>query len=203
MKHDAYRTHLFRLTTGLAALLLAGTAWAHPGHHEHVHNLFAAGLTHPLTGFDHLLAMLAVGLWSALTHQNLRQAIFTPASFLVLLFCGAMAGMAGTRLPGIEPMILASLLVLGLLVASRRSVPQWASMALVGFFAVFHGLAHGAELPHGGAAWNFVVGFMLSTLALHVTGLLVGFQLKQYSHWITRLVGAGIAAYGVSLFVAL
>lgn len=202
MKNNLQRIVNSRTFAGMAALLLASAAWAHPGH-EHVGNLFVAGLTHPLTGFDHLLAMLAVGLWSALSHQSVRQAIYTPASFLALLFLGAVAGMAGVRLPGVEPMILASLLVLGLLVASSRSVPQWASMALVGFFAIFHGLAHGAELPHGDAAWTFVIGFMLSTLALHVAGLLVGFQLKQRNHWLTRFVGAGIAAYGISLFATL
>lgn len=203
MKHAVYATRLASFTVGLMVLAFTGAVWAHPGHHEHTHSLLVAGLTHPLTGFDHLLAMLAVGLWSALTHQRLRQAILTPASFLVLLFVGAVTGMAGMRLPGIEPMILASLLVLGLLIASRRAVPQWASMALVGFFAVFHGLAHGAELPAGEGAWGFFAGFMFSTLALHMTGLLVGFQLKQYSHWLTRLVGAGIAVYGISLFAAL
>jgi urease accessory protein len=160
------------------------------------------GLTHPLTGVDHLLAMFAVGLWSALTHENIRAAIWTPVSFLCLLLVGALLGMAGLSLPAIEPIIMASLLVLGLLVASRVSLPNWASAALVGFFALFHGIAHGAELPMGGSAAAFIVGFMLTTFALHIVGLATGFTFKQRGLWLTRLAGAGIAAYGVALFAA-
>ena len=190
---------------GLAALLTTTASWAHPGHigHEHASDLLAAGLAHPLTGVDHLLAMLAVGLWSALTHQSVRAAVLAPASFLVLLLAGAVAGMSGFWLPGVEPMILTSLLVLGLLIAARRSVPDWAGMLIVGFFAIFHGWAHGAELPQGQGALAFVGGFMLSTLALHVAGLLAGFHLKRRSRLITQIVGAGIAVYGVGLFAAL
>lgn len=203
MKHAVCSNRLSIFAAGLTGLSLTGAAWAHPGHGEHTPNLLVAGLTHPLTGFDHLFAMLAVGLWSALSHQTLRQAITTLASFLALLLLGALAGMAGMQLPANEPMILVSLLVLGLLVASRRATTQWASMALVGFFAIFHGLAHGVELPDGDGAWSYVVGFMFTTLGLHLLGVLAGFQLKQYNHWITRFVGVGIAAYGISLFAAL
>ncbi|NYT63772.1 HupE/UreJ family protein [Alcaligenaceae bacterium] len=192
-----------RATGAIGLTLLAGAAIAHPGHeHEITGNIFAAGLLHPLTGFDHLLAMLAVGMWAALTHQTFRQAIWTPVSFLCLLLIGALAGVAGLRLPAIEPVIMASLFVLGLLLASRLALPKWAGAALVGFFALFHGLAHGAELPVGASASVFIAGFMLSTLALHLAGLASGFALKQRSQWLTRLVGAGIAAYGVVLFAA-
>lgn len=191
------------LLFGALLTMLSGAAFAHPGHIEHAQNMFSAGLAHPLTGLDHMLAMLAVGLWSALTHQTMRQAIFTPIIFLVLLLAGAMLGMAGLQLPVVEPMIIASLFVLGLLVATRLVVPQWAGFAIVGVFALFHGAAHGTELPASGSAMAFVAGFMASTLALHMAGLLGGFQLKLHDGRISRVLGLGIAAYGASLLAGL
>ena len=185
----------------LGLTLVSGAALAHPGH-EIPGNMFLSGLSHPLTGIDHLFAMLAVGLWSALTHDNIRSALWTPVSFLSLLLVGALLGMAGVTLPAIEPIIMASLLVLGLLVASRAALPTWASTALVGFFALFHGMAHGSELPIGGSAAAFIAGFMLTTFTLHVVGLAAGFAFKQRGLWLTRIAGAGIAIYGVALFAA-
>lgn len=114
-----------------------------------------------------------------------------------------MMGMAGVRLPGVEPMIMASLLVLGLLVASRTVLRGWVSYALIGFFALFHGLAHGMELPYNGNAMTFVAGFMTTTFALHLIGLFAGFQLKRYNKWIPGALGAGVAAYGAILFVGM
>lgn len=184
-------------TIGFA--LMSGAALAHPGHAVS-NNVFLDGLLHPLTGFDHLLAMLAVGMWAALTHKDIRHAIWTPVSFLCLLFVGALIGLTGASLPPIEPMIMASLFVLGLLLAIRVSMPAWASAALVGFFALFHGMAHGSELAAGASAAPFIAGFMLSTFALHAIGLAGGFALKQHGQWLTRIAGTGIAAYGVVLF---
>lgn len=188
-------------TRALGLALVSTTVLAHPGH-EIPGNMFLSGLSHPFTGIDHLFAIFAVGLWSALTHDNLRSAIWTPVSFLALLLIGALLGMAGVHLPAIEPIIMASLLVLGLLVASRISLPNWAGASLVGFFALFHGIAHGSELPVGGSATAFILGFMLSTFTLHVTGLTAGFTLKNKGLWLTRVAGAGIAAYGIALFTA-
>lgn len=190
----------FGTLAGLGLALSSGVAWAHPGH-EHLASggSFAAGFIHPLTGFDHLFAMLAVGLRAALTHDNVQQALRTPASFLCLLLAGALLGIAGITPPAIEAMIMASLFVLGLLVATRLSLPGWAGAALVGFFALFHGIAHGSELPLGSSAVAFVGGFMLSTLALHLVGLTTGFALKQRGAVLARVTGIGIAAYGVAL----
>ena len=190
--------------TGAAALaLMSGAALAHPGHeHALSGHVFEAGLLHPLTGQDHLLAMVAVGIWAALSHTSMRQAIWTPTAFLCLLLAGALAGMAGLSLPGVEPVIVASLLVLGLLVASRATLSGPASAILVGFFALFHGMAHGSELPAGTGATAFIAGFMLSTLVLHGLGLAGGFALKQRAIWLARATGAGIAAYGVSLLAS-
>lgn len=188
---------------GVALATLAAAAWAHPGHIGHLHGeALAAGLAHPLTGFDHLFAMLAVGVWAALTHDKLRDAVWSPLSFAALLLVGAVVGIAGLRLPVVEPFIMASLLVLGLMVALRLKLPQWAGATLVGFFAFFHGLAHGSELPGSAeTAWSFVAGFMITTVLLHVTGMLFGFQMKARSQWLARFTGGGIAAYGAALML--
>lgn len=188
-----------------ALMLLAGTAQAHPGHigdHE-TFDMFVSGFTHPLTGIDHLLVMLAVGIWSALTHKTLREAIALPFIFAALLLVGAGLGVAGVRLPAVEPMIMASLLVLGLLVASRYTMKNSYSFVLVGLFAMFHGLAHGMELPHGNGAVAFVFGFMVTTLALHLVGLFAGFKIKGQARWVSSILGAGIAGYGAFLFAGL
>lgn len=194
-------------TTGLHAVrivalaLPSSAALAHPGHESVMGgSMFAAGMLHPLTGTDHLLAMLAVGLWAALAHKSLREAIWTPISFLCLLLVGALAGIAGMSLPAVEPIIMASLLVLGLLTASRIALPGWAGGALVGFFALFHGLAHGAELPAGNGVAAYIAGFMLATLMLHAAGLTAGLALKGRAAWLARAAGAGIAAYGAALY---
>ena len=186
----------------LGLLGLSTSAGAHPG--DLLHNLsnhaFSQGLLHPLTGFDHLFAMLSVGVWAAMTHGSLRKALWAPVSFVVLLLVGAVLGIAGLRLPFVEPLIMASLLVLGLLVATRLQLPTAAGNAVVGFLALFHGLAHGSELPGGTeTAWTFVAGFTLMTAALHFTGMLLGFQLKKRDQWLARIAGGGVFAYGVSL----
>lgn len=199
--HSFFRSVCLFTTRALGLVLVSTAVLAHPGH-EIPGNMFLSGLSHPLTGIDHLFAMFAVGLWSALTHNSLRSAIWTSISFLALLLTGALLGMAGVHLPAIEPMIMASLLILGLLVATRITLPNWAGALLVGFFAVFHGIAHGSELPVGGSATAFILGFMLTTFALHVSGLAAGFTLKSKGLWLTRIAGAGIAAYGISLFAS-
>lgn len=192
------------LSVSVAASTLAcGVAMAHPGHlHEAAANMLASGLLHPLTGLDHLFAMVAVGLWAATTRDNLSQALWAPFVFASLLLLGALAGLNGMRLPAVEPMIVASLLVLGLLLATRLALPGVAGAAVAGFFAVFHGLAHGVELPAGGSAASFIAGFMLSTAALHALGLAAGLALKRRSTWLPRLAGAGTAAYGLALLAA-
>ncbi|AFK61986.1 urease accessory transmembrane protein [Advenella kashmirensis WT001] len=128
------------ITIGTLLGLTATAVFAHPGHIDQAqHSMFAAGLLHPLTGLDHLLAMLAVGLWSALTHQSLRRAMLAPVVFLIMLFAGAMLGIMGVQLPLVEPMIMASLLILGLLVATRKSINEMVGFVIVGAFACFTG----------------------------------------------------------------
>ncbi len=170
-------------------------ALAHAGADGAAHHGLLAGLLHPLTGTDHLLAMLAVGLWTALAARERADRWRAPLAFAALLLAGALAAAAGLQLPGIEPMIAASVLVLGLLVASGLHLPPWAAAALVGGFAWFHGAAHGQEL--GGAA--ALAGMVLATAALHVAGLGAGLWLRPRSAWLARALGLATAAYGVLL----
>lgn len=160
------------------------------------------GALHPLTGLDHLAAMLSVGAWSTLNPRNAvsgRHLLAAPAAFAATLLVGALAGLAGLQLPVVEPMIAASLLVLGLLVASRTALPTGLGAALVALFALFHGLAHGAEL--GGHAMAALLGMVGCTVALHASGMALGHAMRQsrVSRWSTRLAGLGVALFGGSL----
>lgn len=191
------------LSVATVLTMSTSIASAHPGHLIHDPSdttMLLLGFLHPLTGVDHLLAMVAVGIWSSMMLRTVRQAILTPLLFLVVLLAGAVSGIAGMRLPGIEPVIMASLLVLGLLLASRATVRDWVSISLVSFFALFHGLAHGMELPPGGLAAAYVAGFMAASLVLLLVGLFAGFQLKRSNRWVARTLGAGLATYGAILF---
>lgn len=177
-----------------ALLALAPTlALAHAGHAHHEHG-FAAGFSHPFTGLDHLAAMLAVGLWSALSQRG-RAMLLAPLSFASLLLAGALLGAAGLNLPGVEPMVAASVLVLGLVAAARWRLGGGASAALVGGFALFHGLAHGGELQ-GGAA---LAGMVAATALLHALGLGLGLKLRALAPAWSRGAGGLIALVGVGL----
>ena len=135
----------------IAAYALSTYAAAHPGHEVDAHGIsFMDGLLHPLTGLDHLAAMLAVGLWSALSATSARRIWLAPVAFAGMLLVGALLGLNGLALPAVEPMIAASLLVMGLLVATRAKLPLAVTAGVVGVFAVFHGIAHGTELAGGG-----------------------------------------------------
>ncbi|MBO4120042.1 HupE/UreJ family protein [Cupriavidus gilardii] len=196
---------------GLAAMLASAPALAHPGHDvASVGASLASGLLHPLTGADHLLAMVAVGVWSALAvgagGGGGVGVLRVPLAFVALMLVGAVLGLAGLALPAVEPMIAASLLVVGLLVALRARMPAGAAMALVGGFALFHGYAHGAELPASAGALPavlaYVGGFAAATVALHLAGIAAGTVLRRHAPWLARAAGAGVALYGVGLMVA-
>jgi urease accessory protein len=182
----------------LAASLAAGVAEAHtfgaPGAG------FARGFAHPLGGFDHLLAMLAVGLWASQLGGRALWAV--PAAFVAMMVGGAVAGWAGVPVPGVEPAIALSLLVLGLVVTTATRLPVALGAALVGVFALFHGHAHGAELPQAASALAYGGGFVAATALLHGLGLAVGLVARERFTWAMRLGGAGIAAAGVVLMIA-
>ena len=177
-------------------------ALAHTGVDAGMHHGFVTGFMHPLTGMDHLAAMLAVGAWSALTVTPAWRA---PAAFVALLVAGAAAGFAGLSVPGVEPMIAASVLVLGLLVAVQKKMPWVLAAALAGVFAFFHGAAHGYELA-GGAGLSAVAalaGMALGSGLLHVAGMVLGKALMQRHQWLAKAAGAATAALGAFMLTRL
>lgn len=185
----------------LAAVVLSaapGLALAHLGNDAGLHHGlgFLAGLEHPFTGLDHLLAMVAVGIWSAMTTKRIWLA---PASFAGMLLVGALLGAAGLSLGGIEPIIAASLLVLGLLVAARVHLPGPAGASLVGAFALFHGVAHGTELAGANVFAAALAGMLLGTLLLHLAGIGIGLTLNARNPWWSRVLGGGVALLGGGL----
>ena len=190
---------LIRLALSSAAVALPSLAMAHVGADAGNHHGFSAGFVHPLTGTDHLVAMVAVGMWSALTARNTeaRTLAVAPLSFAALLLTGALLATAGLGFLAIEPMIAASLLVLGLLVALRQAMAPALGAALVGGFALFHGAAHGGELG-GGAA---LAGMVVATALLHGVGLVLGRVLRERSVWLPRVAGLSSAAFGLSLML--
>lgn len=158
-----------RIAATAILVALPGAALAHPGHEV---GGFTHGLMHPLGGLDHVLAMVAVGLYAALLGG--RALWLVPATFVGVMAIGGVIGAAGYPLPYTEAGIALSVIVLGLAVALRVSLPMLAAMALVGLFAIFHGHAHGAEIPQGASGLTYAAGFLFATAFLHATGIAIG-----------------------------
>jgi urease accessory protein len=181
-----------------AALLLPALCLAHVGSDAGDHHgtaALAAGFAHPFTGFDHLAAMLVLGVWSALTA---RRVWLAPIAFVATLAIGALVGSAGIAMPSVEPMIAASLLALGLLLAIGAKLPAIGGVAVAAVFALFHGAAHGQELAGHGALWA-IAGMVVATALLHTAGIGLGMLLRQRSVWWPRVAGAAVALFGVAL----
>ena len=180
------------------ALLMASPALAHLNPDEH--GSFAAGFSHPTSGADHILAMVAVGLWAALLGGKALWAV--PTAFVGAMTLGFLASLAGMPLPFVEPMIMASIVVLGLLVAISARLPLAAVASVVAAFAIFHGHAHGAEMG-GASALTYLAGFAVATALLHAAGLGLGLILGRASA-IPVLRGAGVvvAAAGSAMTLA-
>jgi len=187
---------LRRLAVCLAALLAATPALAHPGDPGHG---IAHGFAHPFGGLDHLLAMLAVGAWAAQLGGRARWLV--PAGFVGAMMLGAVAGLVGIALPLVEAGIAASVLLLGLMVALVVRMPTGVSAALVAIFAVFHGHAHGSELPVGESALAYALGFVAATVALHGAGLAAGLLSSRLGRGLVRAGGAGAAAAGLAMML--
>lgn len=193
----------FITSAGLLLALFVGTtsvAFAHTS--GGIGGGFASGFTHPLNGLDHIAAMVAVGLWGAFLG---RPAIWLlPVVFpLVMTFGGAM-GIMGIPVPAVETGIAVSAIVLGLMVALAAKPPLWVAAVLVGVFAIFHGYAHGAELPRAANPLAYSVGFVVATGLLHLCGIAVGL-LVQWSagHGAVRAGGAVISLIGVAFLLGL
>ncbi|KQU74899.1 MULTISPECIES: HupE/UreJ family protein [unclassified Rhizobacter] len=195
-RSTAWRAAAVALSLGLPALAFAHTG-ADAGRHHDAIGALAAGFSHPFSGLDHLAAMVAVGLWSAL---GSRRVWLAPLAFGGTLLAGALIGLAGLMLPAVEPMIAASLLVLGLLVATNARLPAAAGAALAAVFALFHGLAHGAELAGPTAAFA-LTGMVAATALLHGAGIGLGLLLRSRSAWLPRVAGSAVALFGIALLV--
>jgi urease accessory protein len=188
-----------RFAASAALALLPAAMFAHEGHD---HGGLAAGLAHPWTGADHLLAMVTVGLLAARIGGHGRWLV--PLGFVLPMALGGLLGLAGMSLPGVEWGVAASLLVFGALVASKRTPSPWIAAAVVAPFALCHGFAHGAELPAGAGGAGYVAGFLAATCALHAIGLGAG-QLAATVRQpgIVRVAGAAVAAASLLLLASL
>ncbi|BBK33907.1 urease accessory protein [Stella humosa] len=155
--------------------LLPAVAMAHTGV-DHASG-FAHGMAHPAGGLDHVLAMVLVGVLAF--QMGGRARLLLPASFVGVMAVGGLAGMAGFTLPLVEAGIALSIVVLGAAVAFGVRAPMAVAMGLVGFFAIFHGYAHGAEMPANAGGLGYAAGFLLATAALHAAGLGLGWLVAR------------------------
>ncbi|CAN5715394.1 HupE/UreJ family protein [soil metagenome] len=192
MTKDHRGQRLLAVCAGLC--LVSGPAFAHTG--TGLAGGFTSGFLHPLTGFDHLLAMVSVGLWGAFLGRPLIVAL--PVIFPAVMAIGGVLGMLNVPLPPVEIGIAVSVLVLGIAIAGAIRAPIWAACAVVAVFAIFHGYAHGKELPSAADPIGYSVGFMLATGSLHLVGIGIG-ALNHYRGGVvlTRALGGLIALTGV------
>ena len=182
-----------------AGLLLPSYAHAHVGVGET--SGFMYGLAHPAGGLDHVCAMLAVGLWAA--HAGGRSVWVVPLTFIGVMALGGALLLLGLGLPFVEPGIALSVLLLGVLIAASVRLPLWLGSSMVGLFALWHGYAHGAELPQLASGIGYAPGFMLATALLHAAGIASVLGMRRWARErAIHATGAGIALCGVCLAVA-
>lgn len=188
--HDMHIRNLTLLVLAAAA----PAAWAH-GQGAHTHDAgLIAGMLHPFSGLDHLLAMVAVGLWAA--QQGGRTLWVLPLSFISAMAIGAAMGMAGVTFAVMEAGIALSVLALGVLVALRRRMFLPLAALLTGLFALFHGVAHGQEMPLAASPWGYGLGMLAATALLHGLGAFAGMQVRQR---LLGLTGTAITLAGIGM----
>jgi urease accessory protein len=189
---------LKKVMSALVLLLMAPAVMAHgEGIHAHSAGLIA-GFSHPVSGLDHLLAMVAVGLWAA---QKGGRALWAlPVTFVSLMALGSAMGVMGVALPGMEAGIALSVLVLGLLVAVQSAWSLQLACATVALFALLHGIAHGAEMPLAASPWGYGLGMLAATAMLHGAGVFAGVRVRQI---VLRLTGAAISLAGFGMMFSL
>ena len=185
--------------SAVALTLLPVTASAHVGVGD-THG-FMHGFSHPLSGIDHILAMVAVGLFAA--QLGGRALWLMPLTFVSVMALAGVAGMGDVKLPLVEIGIGMSVVVLSLAVAFQLNVPTLVAMALVGFFAIFHGHAHGTEMPESASGLAYGVGFVCATALLHAIGVGLGLAIGQagrsYSRRIAQVGGGAMAIAGIAM----
>jgi urease accessory protein len=187
-----------RRLPALAGMLLfylafGQSAFAHSGSAAAIG--LESGFMHPITGLDHLVAMVAVGLWGA---QLGNPAIWTlPITFPLVMALGGLLGVAGIDLPLTEPIVAFSGIALGVLIALRARPALWVAALIVGIFAIFHGYAHGRELPQAADPLSYGVGFVVATGLLHLCGIVLGVLIRwPLGERVVRTCGAGIGCVG-------
>jgi len=189
----------FYKTSVFLALVLYCTIFSASAHTGHEHSLgFTSGFAHPWSGLDHMLAMFAVGLWA---YQTGKKAVWIiPSSFIGLMSIGFLTGMNGHTLSITEPMILASVMVIGIALFTARKLPLALCSIIVGVFAFFHGYAHGNEMTTGTNSLLYASGFLTSTFALHLAGIATGILSGRLLHPLAmRYAGLAIAVTGLFL----
>lgn len=183
----------------LAILATPASAWAHIQAGEA--GGFLSGVHHPISGWDHVLAMIAVGLWGA---QLGAPALWLlPVTFPMVMALGAMMGLLGIPLPGVEFGIALSAVVLGAMVLTEKHPPLWVAACIVGFFAIFHGHAHGTELPPGESGLLYSAGFVMATGCLHGVGIGIGLiHCWATGRMVLRAAGGTVAVAGMYFFIS-
>ena len=180
-----------KLLTAIFLLGASSAALAHPGHDA---SGLATGLLHPLTGADHLLAMLAVGLWAA--QSGGWRLWLLPGCFMLMLAVGAGTALIQPSLPLMEPGVAVSVLVLGLLIALSLRLPAVLCVALTALFGFLHGYAHGLEMPDTAAAAAYALGFLATTATLHLCGITIGTSTRDRYTRLAQALGVAIAVSG-------
>lgn len=187
------------LTIAAALLLIPTAAFAHPSI-GNAHG-FVQGLAHPLGGLDHILAMVAVGVFASQLGGRALWAV--PATFVLVMALGGILGITGIAVPGVEIGIAASVIVLGAIVALRVKPSVAVAMAVVALFAIFHGHAHGTEMPLAAASMPYALGFMFATALLHLAGIALGLSIgragESYGRLGYRFAGGLVALTGVAI----
>jgi urease accessory protein len=162
---------------------------------------FVHGLAHPVGGLDHVLAMLAVGLLAC--QLGGRALWFLPASFMTAMAFGGWLGLAGVGMPHVEIGIAMSVIVLGAIVALGIKAPLVIAIGIAGLFAVFHGHAHGTEMPHDTLGAAYAAGFLVATAFLHLSGIALGFLIAQPGRLPLRLGGGVISLAGIAILAGM
>jgi urease accessory protein len=182
------------LIAALAAVLFPAAAFAHAASGAHAHR-FELGLMHPLSGLDHLLAMIAIGVWAA--RSGVREIWIAPTCFVVGMTAGLLVGFPFVSAAGIELIVALSILALGLLLAFAVNLPCWVAMLLAASAGLSHGAAHAVEGPIQSGLTSFAVGALMATLMLHLVGALTGLTMRRLHHSVLRIAGVAMAIFGL------
>lgn len=190
-----------KIVLGSLLVGFSNLAFSHPGHALIGSSLESVytGFMHPLTGWDHLLVMLAIGIWASKLGGKARWQL--PLTFLTSMTIGAILGLAGITFSGVETAIAASVMAMGLLLAINLLIPAISRISIVAVFAVFHGMAHGIEL-HSQQSYVALAGMLIATALLHSIGLLLASQRLNLANWIQASLAWGIALAGGYMLLA-